>query len=315
MDAHIPKALDRRYCEYLDAVTVASTAISHHEESITVDYQAHPPLSSAAMLDKLILDLLLQGFLSDNPPPPLAPPPPGSSSRPAGNRDTRAAVADPVFRAFATSMLRSFVLAGTGASSSAMCYVLHLLAAHPVALARVSAEHDAVLGRDLARLPQQLATEPQRLGALPYTDAAIKKSLRLYPPATAGRQGAPAPDGLLCVGDNDNGDGGTAAAADHPQHGARLRCYPNQSREHLAARPHAPDAGQPGARAWPTSCPSAGWSGRRRRRTAAPTPTLTPTPTPTLLRPLGSRHAAAWRPFVGMFGMVFGHVLNPGWLL
>jgi hypothetical protein len=130
-------------------------------------------------------------------------PPPGSPN--AVSRDT-GAVADDVFRAFATSMLRTFVLAGTGASSSAICYVLHLLATHPAALARVRAEHDAVFGRHLAHLPQLLATEPHRLGALPYTDAVIKESLRLYAPATSSRQGAPAPDGLLCVDDDDDDD-------------------------------------------------------------------------------------------------------------
>jgi cytochrome P450 len=65
-------------------------------------------------------------------------------------------------------------LAGHETTALALTYTLHLLAAHPDAYEKVLAEVDEVLG---GRAP-----EPKDLERLSYTSAAVKESLRIYPP-------------------------------------------------------------------------------------------------------------------------------------
>jgi cytochrome P450 len=66
-------------------------------------------------------------------------------------------------------------LAGHETTALALTYTLYLLAAHPRAYETLLAEVDAVLdGR---------APEPKDMERLAYTNAVVKESLRLYPPA------------------------------------------------------------------------------------------------------------------------------------
>ncbi|KAF9630943.1 putative afln vera monooxygenase protein [Lasiodiplodia theobromae] len=98
---------------------------------------------------------------------------------------------DPTFKTYATAQLRLFLVAGHDTTSSAMTYTLHLLHKHPAFLARVRAEHDKIFGPDPSAAAAQLSADPTLLNQLPLTTAAIKESLRLFPPAGGIRMGAP----------------------------------------------------------------------------------------------------------------------------
>lgn len=121
---------------------------------------------------KAVIDLILQGYLSER-------------------TEEKSARLDPEFRAFAIRQIRLFLFVGHDSTSATICYVVHLLATHPDALARLRAEHDAVLGTDLAAVPSLLETQPHLANSLPYTTAVLKEALRLFPPAGASRAGKP----------------------------------------------------------------------------------------------------------------------------
>ncbi|KAI4273520.1 MAG: hypothetical protein LQ337_004571 [Flavoplaca oasis] len=126
---------------------------------------------------KSVMDLVLQAYMDD----------------PAKNKSSgiRAAVQlDPEFRAFAISQVRLFLFVGHDSMSSTICYALHLLSTNPSTLSRIRSEHDEVLGSDVLSLPSLLVEKPQLLGSLPYTNAVIKETLRLFPPGSGIRQGA-----------------------------------------------------------------------------------------------------------------------------
>ncbi len=184
MDTYIGKELDQRYREYLAATGASSKCVADDASAGGHAKAAPATIPDGPAHGKSVIDLALQAYLADHP----------TSS--AGTPATTATL-DPHFRAFATRQIRLFVFAGHDSTSSSICYMLYLLATHPAALARVRAEHDAVFGRDLARLPALLAAEPQRLNELPYSLAAIKETLRLFPAASASRQGVPGAAGEL----------------------------------------------------------------------------------------------------------------------
>ena len=119
---------------------------------------------------KSVIDLVLQAYLSED-----------SKVMP----DTL----DPEFRAFAIRQIRLFVFVGHDSTSSTICYCLHLLSKNPDALARVRAEHDSVFGTDISAPSTLLTSRPHLINSLPYTTAVIKETLRLFPPASASRQG------------------------------------------------------------------------------------------------------------------------------
>jgi cytochrome P450 len=66
-------------------------------------------------------------------------------------------------------------LAGHETTALVLTYALHLLASHPEEQARLGAEVDRVLGGRPPALSE--------LDALPFTDAVVQESMRLYPPA------------------------------------------------------------------------------------------------------------------------------------
>ena len=98
---------------------------------------------------------------------------------------------DPVFKSYAISQMKVFVLAGHDTISSTLCYVFHLLAKHPRTLQRVRAEHDEVFGSDLTKTHRTVTEDPHRLNRIPYTTAVIKETLRLFSPASSTRDGEP----------------------------------------------------------------------------------------------------------------------------
>ncbi|KAI1489959.1 cytochrome P450 4V3 [Biscogniauxia mediterranea] len=87
--------------------------------------------------------------------------------------------------------LKVFLFAGHDTTSSTICFMTKLLADHPDCLAKMRAEHDAVLGPDPDRAAEALLASPHLLHALPYTLGVIKETLRLYPLAATARATPP----------------------------------------------------------------------------------------------------------------------------
>ena len=129
---------------------------------------------------KSVIDLVLQTYMADSH---------GGSQKQL----------DPHFRTFAVRQIRLFLFVGHDSMSSTICYAVHLLSSNPNTMSRLRAEHDAVFGIDLSALPSILTSEPHLLSSLPYTTAVIKETLRLFPPGSGIRQGAP---GVDLVGDD-----------------------------------------------------------------------------------------------------------------
>ena len=129
---------------------------------------------------KAVIDLVLQAYLEN--------------AEPRSNR------LDPDFRRFAIIQIRLFVFAGHDSTSSTICYCLYLLSKNQKALSRICSEHDAVYGKDRSSISSRLTQEPQLANDLPYTTAVIKETLRLFPPASASRQGSPGVDVVDDIG-------------------------------------------------------------------------------------------------------------------
>lgn len=81
---------------------------------------------------KAVIDLVLQVYLSENN---------GTKSTASCDQP------DPDFSAFAISQIRLFVFVGHDSTSSTICYILDLLAAHADILAQVRQEMIRFLGR------------------------------------------------------------------------------------------------------------------------------------------------------------------------
>lgn len=87
------------------------------------------------------------------------------------------------------SQKRFLILAAYDTTASTITYVLHTLHKYPDVLARLRAEHDAVLGPDVGEAPEKLRAQPHLVHRVPYTTAVIKEVLRLYPPSSTLREG------------------------------------------------------------------------------------------------------------------------------
>jgi cytochrome P450 len=82
--------------------------------------------------------------------------------------------------------LLTLLIAGHDTSTAHLAWTLYLLGSHPDALARARAEVDVALGSGHSSEPPASGEWPP----LPYLDAVIKESLRLYPPIHAGNRHA-----------------------------------------------------------------------------------------------------------------------------
>jgi hypothetical protein len=108
-----------------------------------------------------------------------------------GGRQAVTAADGRKFAKIASSHLKMFLFAGHETTASTLCFVYNMLYNRPEALAKIRAEHDAVLGSDLSRTAQVLADNPQLLNSLPYTSAVLKETLRLFPAGGTARDGQP----------------------------------------------------------------------------------------------------------------------------
>jgi len=95
---------------------------------------------------------------------------------------------DTEFKNWAVVQLRMLFFVAHDSTSTTICYIFCLLSKNGTALQKIRDEHEQVLGT-LAYLPCLLREQPQLLNKLPYTTAVIKKTLRMFPPASAFRIG------------------------------------------------------------------------------------------------------------------------------
>lgn len=77
--------------------------------------------------------------------------------------------------------IKGLLLGGHGTTTDSLCYILMLLSQAPTALRKMRQEHDDVFGKDFDGTVELLLDTPAKLQDLPYTDAIIKESLRLFP--------------------------------------------------------------------------------------------------------------------------------------
>lgn len=104
----------------------------------------------------------------------------------AQNRQTQ----HEAFRAFAKTQIRTFMFAGHDTTSSTMGYVYYLLHQNPEAMEKIRQEHDLVFGKEPNEASARLVQHPQLINRVPYTTAAIKEALRLFPPSSSIREGS-----------------------------------------------------------------------------------------------------------------------------
>lgn len=93
--------------------------------------------------------------------------------------------------------LKAFLFAGHDTTAATICFMIKLLQDNPDCLAKLRAEHDAVLGSDPNQASNALTESPRLLYALPYTLGVIKETLRLNPLAATLRE---APAGFSLTG-------------------------------------------------------------------------------------------------------------------
>ena len=95
------------------------------------------------------------------------------------------------FKTLAISQVRTFIFAGHDTTGSTICYIFHILSSYPDVRRALVAEHDCLLGPDYHHAAAQIAEGPRLLNQFSYTNAVIKETLRLYPPASSTRGGEP----------------------------------------------------------------------------------------------------------------------------
>ncbi|KAI0096749.1 vera protein [Nemania sp. FL0031] len=89
------------------------------------------------------------------------------------------------------SNLKVFLFAGHDTTAATIVFMIKLLQDHPECLAKLRAEHDAVLGPDPNLAVDTLKESPHLLYSLPYTLGVIKETLRLNPLAATIRTASP----------------------------------------------------------------------------------------------------------------------------
>ena len=102
-------------------------------------------------------------------------------------RSDKPAYQDTYFMEIAVDNVKSLLLGGHDTTSSTLSWVLALLAQNPATLAKVRKEHDEVFGSDISHTTSLLSLDAALLSSLPYTTAAIKEAMRIFPAASTTR--------------------------------------------------------------------------------------------------------------------------------
>lgn len=155
MDKYIDKEVDKRFEAYNKKINGESDEDQRFES---------------------IIDLALQDYLESQP------------------NATQKKALDSGFRAFATRNMRMLLFSGNDSTGSTISYCYYLLSENPSTLASIRAEHDSVFGKDLSKTASAIANDSHLLNQVPYTNAVIKETLRLFPPAASIRQGVDGAD-------------------------------------------------------------------------------------------------------------------------
>ncbi|PSN69360.1 cytochrome P450 [Corynespora cassiicola Philippines] len=124
-------------------------------------------------LGKSVIDLALQSYLKDN-----------------STKSGDSLALPKAFQQAALSQTKLFIFAGHDTTSSTVVFTLSLLYLNPTDLSLLRAEHNSILGPS-STLERTLSESPTLIKDLPYTLAVIKETLRIYPPVSALRTGAP----------------------------------------------------------------------------------------------------------------------------
>lgn len=77
--------------------------------------------------------------------------------------------------------LKGALMEGHGATVDTLCYLLMLLSKHPGHLANMRKEHDTTFSPCLSTIKQMLLATSSKLQDLPYTEAVLRETLRLFP--------------------------------------------------------------------------------------------------------------------------------------
>lgn len=96
---------------------------------------------------------------------------------------------DDEFMTMLCAQLRMLFFAGYDSTSSTMTSLCYILWKHPDVLAKLRTEHDEVFGRNIEACPERIVENPSILNSLPFTNAVIKETMRLFPAAGGVRQG------------------------------------------------------------------------------------------------------------------------------
>jgi cytochrome P450 len=100
---------------------------------------------------------------------------------------------DPVFRQNAIDQIKTFIFAGHDTTSSTIAWIFYFLHQHPSIQAKVVKELDNVFGPRSSQpsVADRLRADPYLTNRLSYSNAVIKETLRLFPPASTIRDGDP----------------------------------------------------------------------------------------------------------------------------
>ncbi|KAH8822834.1 cytochrome P450 [Flagelloscypha sp. PMI_526] len=86
------------------------------------------------------------------------------------------------------AQVKTFVFAGHDTTAVTLAWTYYEFTRNPKILSKIREEHDRVFGK-IGTEAAQIVANPAILNELKYTNAAIKETLRLYPPASSAREG------------------------------------------------------------------------------------------------------------------------------
>ncbi|KAL7908098.1 cytochrome P450 [Trichoderma velutinum] len=98
---------------------------------------------------------------------------------------------DPEFVDATIEHIKMFLFAGHDTTASTLSFIYYSLHENPEIMAKVRAEHDAVLGADPSQAANIISRTPALLNQLPFTLAVVRETLRMYPPVGSVRAGSP----------------------------------------------------------------------------------------------------------------------------